>query len=507
MRISIKVSFLLIFTILFSIDFSASEINKPDFAYPKQVVQQSESNLNKALKDGNGNAVVRSLIDYSIAQLRINTDSIHSVINKIEHVVAKEKNPCTKALLNTLLCQIYTNIYLENKYNIDRRTNVSSITPLDITQWSKKDFENKVFLLCDNALQDADAIKKSELRNYGDLITYNNLTFIYYPTLYDFIANRIIENIENLYGSDLYTTEILPLDKFLTSSTSNSNSFYCRVYSLYKDVLAFHLNDIAPLIHWDLERIENSYNTSAIIRENNNNSVSQVNQRDNAVKYLYNTYKQFEYASLALIYQWDKLYQNTDSFNKSIFYNLLKKRLSQFPAFSGNCEIRNILNEIEQQKIMLKFPHQTIPNDTLLIDISNTNCKSLKVDILRLPDDIGYKNRYSYKNGVAPQVYKSFVVNCDSIIPFSINQNIKTTISQPGYYSIIAYNNDIKKDLNNLEIIYCSELTSVSANSFSEESRLWVINAKTGKVINNADINIFDKDFLLVDTYVNGKKI
>ena len=77
MRISIKVSFLLIFTILFSINFSASEINKPDFAYPKQVVQQSESNLNKALKDGNGNAVVRSLIDYSIAQLRINTDSIH----------------------------------------------------------------------------------------------------------------------------------------------------------------------------------------------------------------------------------------------------------------------------------------------------------------------------------------------------------------------------------------------------------------------------------------------
>lgn len=497
MRISIKVSFLLIFTILFSINFSASEINKPDFAYPKQVVQQSESNLNKALKDGNGNAVVRSLIDYSIAQLRINTDSIHSVINKIEHVVAKEKNPCTKALLNTLLCQIYTNIYLENKYNIDRRTNVSSITPLDITQWSKKDFENKVFLLCDNALQDADAIKKSELRNYGDLITYNNLTFIYYPTLYDFIANRIIENIENLNGSDLYTTEILPLDKFLTSSTSNSNSFYCRVYSLYKDVLAFHLNDIAPLIHWDLERIENSYNTSAIIVRENNNSASQVSQRDNAVKYLYNTYKQFEYASLALIYQWDKLYQNTDSFNKSIFYNLLKKRLSQFPAFSGNCEIRNILNEIEQQKIMLKFPHQIIPNDTLLIDISNTNCKSLKVEILRLPDDIGYKNRYSYKNGVAPQVYKSFVVNCDSIIPFSINQNVKTTISQPGYYSIIAYNNDIKKDLNNLEIIYCSELTSVSANSFSEESRLWVINAKTGKVINNADINIFEHSSLI----------
>lgn len=477
-------------TLLFSVNISAKNSAKPDFAYPTQVIEQAEANLNKALKDGDGNAVVKSLIEYSIAQSLINTDSTQSVINKIEQITKTEKNPCTKALLNTLLSKIYTDVYSNNKYNIDKRTTISSSTPLDINEWSKKDFEQKVFSLCDEALIDTDALKKAKLSNYSDLITHNNLTFIYYPTLFDFISSQLIENVTIFSDNDLHSTHILPLNQFLSSQINSNSPYYNRIFSLYQEILTFHQNDIAPLINWDIKRIEHSYNSYPIVlRENDEDS--DFEQRNKALQYLYDTYSQSEYASLVLIHLWNgNIYQQLNTPEKVEFYNLLNDRLTQFPAFSGNCEIKNILNEIEQQKIALKFNHQIVPNDTLSIILSNNNSKSLKVEILRLPED-AKSGRYSLKAGAIPQVYKSFDLTYKNNIPFSINDTLKTTISQPGYYTVIAYNDDIEKSLNNLDILYCSEFTSVCANQFNDDYRIWVLNAKSGKVINNAEINIY----------------
>ena len=488
MRTLISISLFLISITGFSVQLSAKKNIEPDFAFPQEVSQQAEENLKQALKENDGNAVVRSLIDYSIAKSLINTDSIQSIINKIEQVVVKEKNPCTKALLNTLLCQIYSSLYSSDALTIERRANINAGTPLDIAEWSKKDFEERIFALCDEALTDADVLKKAKLIDYRDIIKQNSLTPIYYPTLYDFVASSLIEYIHELSLVGI-KNNILPLNEFLTTPISNTDQYTQRIYSIYKDVESFHENDIAPLIYWDLMRVDNSYDSNAILRDD----YSPLNQRDKAIQYLYDTYSHSEYASLVLIYQWEESYRNANAPTKLKFYNLLKKRLSQFPAYSGNCDIQNILNHIEQQKLSFRHNQLIAPNDTLSIYISNTNCSSLKVEILRLPDDIGGRSHYSLKKSETPQVYKSFDLSYRNEIPFFLEDTLKTTISQPGYYSIIVYNDHIKKDLSNLEVLYCSELTSISANRFKDDYRIWVINAKTGKVINNADINIFEQ--------------
>ena len=75
----------------------AQNETKPDFAYPKQVSQQAEIDLNKALKNKDGNEIVKSLINYAVAQDIINNDSIQFTINKIEQITTSEKDPCTKS--------------------------------------------------------------------------------------------------------------------------------------------------------------------------------------------------------------------------------------------------------------------------------------------------------------------------------------------------------------------------------------------------------------------------
>ena len=73
---------------------SAQTNNTPDFAYPKQVADNAQKNITTSLNTGNGKALVKSLVEYSIAQSLIDADNLPETIERIEEIAAKEKDPC-----------------------------------------------------------------------------------------------------------------------------------------------------------------------------------------------------------------------------------------------------------------------------------------------------------------------------------------------------------------------------------------------------------------------------
>ena len=48
-----------------------SDFDRPDFAYPKTVAKKSLAQLDAASKNGNGQLLVRALINYALAQKQV----------------------------------------------------------------------------------------------------------------------------------------------------------------------------------------------------------------------------------------------------------------------------------------------------------------------------------------------------------------------------------------------------------------------------------------------------
>ncbi|MDE6166054.1 MAG: hypothetical protein K2F58_03055, partial [Muribaculaceae bacterium] len=71
--------------------------SKPDFAYPKTVSKNAEAQLKSALKKNNGPEIVRSLLDYGLAQTAINPDKLDATMKFYTSTAAKVKDPATKA--------------------------------------------------------------------------------------------------------------------------------------------------------------------------------------------------------------------------------------------------------------------------------------------------------------------------------------------------------------------------------------------------------------------------
>lgn len=53
-----------------------AQYSQPNFAYPKTVGKNAVASLDKALADGDGKLLVRSLIDYGLAETAVDRDSL-----------------------------------------------------------------------------------------------------------------------------------------------------------------------------------------------------------------------------------------------------------------------------------------------------------------------------------------------------------------------------------------------------------------------------------------------
>ena len=500
MRNFVIVSFFLIFSIFFSANISANENSKPDFAFPLQVSQQAETNLKKALKDNDGNAVVKSLIEYAVAIDKINSDSLQHTITKIESVTSKEKNPCTKALLNSLLLDIYSNVYNSNKGIIAKREKVGTDTPTDITEWSKVDFTNKINTLCDEILIDSDALKKAQLKDYENLINHNDQTFIFYPTLYDFAIYHITSIVSDIFISgNLQMPRIENIDAFLFSDKKNIDPYINLVSSLYRKVITFHAHDTASLINWEINRLKyevNEYNYSPNISYGD-----LVSQKINALIHLYKKHEQSEYANNALLAiadetVWAKM---PSPYSNKEFFELLSSRLKRFPAYYNNCEIENILKILSCKELSVTYPQVIIPNDTLTIKIENANNHDYLVEIYRLPDD-GSNPLNSNENAPVSKMkladaklVESFNITCSEVVPFEKNDTIKATLAEPGYYTVVAYIDSTTRATNS-NLIRCTNLhISPIFNEFFNDNRIFVLNPKTGAPVTDAKFSIYER--------------
>ncbi|MBR5550642.1 MAG: hypothetical protein IKV83_01820 [Muribaculaceae bacterium] len=500
MRTLISISLFLISITGFSAQLSAKKNIEPDFAFPQEVSQQAEENLKQALKENDGNAVVRSLIDYSVAVDKINSDSIQSTIKKIETIIAKEKSPCTKAILNTLLLEIYSNIYDSYEGIIAKREKVGTDTPADINEWSKADFEIKIDALCNEILIDSDALKNAQLKDYEKLITHNDLTFIFYPTLYDFAIYHITSTISDIFISgNPQMPRIDNVDTFLFSDKKNIDPYINLVNSLYRKVITYHAHDTASLINWEINRLK--YELDKCIFSPNITHIELIGQYTQALNHIYKKYEQSEYANNALLAiadetVWAKM---PSPYSNKEFFELLSSRLKEFPAYYNNCEIENALKILSRKDLYVTYPYTIIPNDTLNIKIENSNNNDYLVEIYRLPDD-GSNPLNSNENAPVSKMkladaklVESFNITCSEVVPFEKNDTIKATLTEPGYYTVVAYIDSTTKATNS-NFIRCTNLhISSILNEHFDDNRIFILNPKTGAPVTDAKFSIYER--------------
>lgn len=465
---------------IFTLTIYAQKTNdKPDFAYPQKVTTPAEANIATALETGNRQYLIKSLVEYSIAQTLIDSDNLPHIIERIEIIANDEKDPCIKAILHVLLIDIYDEIYNSNKWKYDQRNNPLIPLPKDFNTWDGNQFKHKILTLCDLALANPNPLKVSPLKEYTSIITHNNLTFQFYPTLYDFIARHIIDKIER-YANTSNTIPIRYLceyGSFINLKFTYTSSITKRILSLYQNLISLNVNHQAAFIDCDIARI--SFLNNAVYNSNNRKIFELLQE-------LFSDFNNSEYSAEILI----AMYEYTQNINeKKWLYNNIKTYLEKYPDYTRRNCLENLINEISSSSISIYAPKTIVPGDTLNISINNNNTSQFKLNIYYIDENSKTRDRYLF-NEVSTQatLINSIQLISDSIVPFFDKSEINITLDKPGYYFLVPLiKGDTIDKMRNYSTIRCSNLTLMESK-YSNKHCITIVNSKSGYPIENVDI-------------------
>lgn len=463
---------------------SKSTANPPDFAFPKQVSKNAESQLKTALKSNDYPLAVRSILDYGLAQSAIAQDNLPKLFEIIADTKTKITDPAALSMLTLVEARVYTEIYTKNKYVYNNRALPLQPLPSDYNEWSGEQFRLRISTLCNEAISNAESLKNTSIKDYYSVITHDNLTQAYFPTLYDFAAYNTISlrkeltEFVNMFPILMLCPErvFIISPRFVPKSTDAT-----KILDTYADLLKFHANDVAPLIYADLQRLQFVNNgLYYTYRES-----SEENSYANLLQELYERFKSSEFSGDILLDINEQALSPESELHKW-YYSALKNNIEKYPSYYRIGCLQNILTEIEAKSLSASSPQSIYPDKEFPIQLSYKNVKQGKVTIYRLPDTFTTKESYSGPLS-ALKIVNEYAISSNKQIPFTEKSVLKATVSSPGYYIIVPYSEGIERRKESYPIVHCSRLTLARFNT-PDKTTVIALDPVSGAPIEDAEI-------------------
>ncbi len=473
-----KAIHLLSLLILFVTMKANAQYSQPNFAYPKTVGKNAVASLDKALADGDGKLLVRSLIDYGLAETAVDRDSLQPVLDRIAEITAVEKDVVTQSLLSLLQADIYNSIYQNNRWIYDRRELPASAADKDYSLWSGKQFSDKLVQLTSEALTDPALLQSRKLSDYSGVIKVENDSKPFYPTLYDFVAWRSIEILKGLSTEQpLFPPGWLcRYDKYSRMSFNYQHPVTKNILDTYRQLLDFHKGNAAPFINADISRID--FVSGGV--ENPTEKKSQL------LYELYDTYSSSPYSAEALIaIFYNSYHMDSENYPEDVkrYYSTATGCIARHPGYFRITCLKNCVNDLTTKSLNLEYGSTLIPGDTLKITVKNNNVKSAKIEIYKVPYN-PIRDSWSYdmrKGRVKAVLVKTLTVKSDKTAPFFSKTEENFVIEKEGAYIVVPVIDGKRADVydRSFDFVHCTSL-NLSTGAFGPERWAYVTDPKTG---------------------------
>lgn len=370
---------------------------------PESALKELEVLLEYAQMQKNSEETIKALIYKMRFTLEKEPDKAPKLINDFEAFAEKTSDETEKALLNSMLAELYTQYYQANQWNINERTEVHGTIPGDIKEWTRNIFYEKISDLLDASLQNAELLQKTDVRKYELLLEKGDDSKLLQPTFFDFLAQRkinILESLDNITDVQNMLKEdkyYLPAKEFVAIKPDEEfqQSPENKIITVYQQLLAFHLADNQPdaLIYIDLQRLHFVHSKS-----------DDKKSYRKALEEMEKKFKTFPavievMADLAKYYyefESNEDEENKDFNNKALrtAFDICADGINRFPEYKRINLLKNIQTEISRKKLSYSHKGVCLPNSKLDLNISFANIDEAELKIYKL--DVSAIDYYTY---------------------------------------------------------------------------------------------------------------
>ena len=387
---------------------------KPDFAYPKTVISDSKEALESAIKKGDDKAVVRNVINIILAENVISPDSTKAsleLLNATIPMLAKKGNEVAVGLLQLVEARYLEATYLSERHIYNERTLPEGQVPEDPAQWDGAIFKKKISDCLSQALSHRDALAKAQLKDWKSVIKQDKFTDIYYPTLYDFVAQQ---------ATDIYNN-IGVLDKSK---------------EILESLVKINANRPAPRIQAEIGLIV----------------LGDSKDKGAMLWALYDKYAdETEYSG-------DVLLQDLGDSDR--LWKAVNANLKKYKSFPKNDDLKNILARLSKQDLQVRFPKVVLPGEKAQLELTIKNAATGQVFIYEVDEATAIKaSNTRFAPGTHNKQVGVIPYSLSDSIPFEKKIKVEYAFPKVGAYIVVPVIGDeqpSEKQYSN--IIYVSDL-------------------------------------------------
>ncbi len=379
-----------------------SKVTKPDFAFPKTVAKNAYADLRKADASHDAHAALNALIRITVAEDLIDQDSLASVIKLVEQTAMKYQDDKLYGLFPALTARLYATYYNRNRWQFDQRQTPLEPYPADISEWSGKQFQEKIIdILRKGASTKNDLhLKQLAVEDYTDLITIGELTTTYYPTLFDFYVANAVEaaNFDQIFCGAMMIGASMEHGRSSDGET---------------------LPESAPMVMW-------MWRAMSSIPGNFDDMCEKMDMfTDN------------KYAGI-IIAELSKYLSNEDIEGVRKYTTLASDFIKKY----GDSPFKNVINEhiqnLTSSKVNIEMVNLCSPGNAFDVKLHTLNAKDIKLNVYYAGDKplkIQYGKLYSSLMAKTPE--KTIRLKFNETVPFKSDTTLSLTLDKTGYYYVV----------------------------------------------------------------------
>lgn len=432
-----------------------SSFYSPDFNYPQNVIEEAETRMQQSLMSGNGNDLMRGVIQSTLAKSTISSDTLPSIIHEINEVRKRETNECIKASLYILEAFIYNKYYNLDSRKINNRNDTKTPDSSTIFEWGDSQFCDTISALIDKALSYETALKRTPITTYSGsngFIIINNASINTYPTMFDFISWQAIKLYQQA-PFDIWNTDFNISNIFKTEKKPSATII--SITAIYDNLLAFHKDGSRPYIETLLSKLRFTNNLTEATASS-----------------LYHKYEDSQECAPILLdlAQWEN--------NALKKYNLYNHYITAFPKSDFTPHIKRLSLELLKPEAILLYKSQYRSNDSIAIQCAGKNIDKINISV--------YIDKNS-KNEIKGKPIFSTIVNFPKSSP--LFDTIDVALPPLPYNRYVMTLRLIDKDGNEIvpnaryhhDKFIVSDLASFSTENHStKDFKIFAIDAITG---------------------------
>ena len=221
---------------------------------PESALKELDEIIRQTATDNNKVEYLKAQLYKIRFTLEKDPEKAPQLIAEFEKLTEQTNTVADKALMQSMLAEMYTRFYQSNAWNINKRSQVAGATPTDLNEWTKNHFSNKIFTLLRLSVSNDKILKATPILNYEALLVKGDDSRNFRPTLFDFLSYRKLALLDELKqpGEDVK----LPSDSLLFESATafaalNIDSVFTSTIEYqelltYQQLLTFHSGDVNP---------------------------------------------------------------------------------------------------------------------------------------------------------------------------------------------------------------------------------------------------------------------